>query len=693
LAWSFTNIPGVEDGLKQALHDGKTQVILSGKDIEGSNKLHRKWRRSLICKGIDRLLSGSALAGGHVEETDAISEDDEEDNQMPPSTTDANLLTPVSQPTSNFADAQSRHVDGRTLPETERIHSIPYDTSKLKLPDNIWRLFDIYFNYTHSWLPIVEKHDVLKITYSYPHDGIDISSISSGSGDHAIIWTILALASIQEASCTTSSLLAPTATSYKSSELLKISKHLIFLEQDQVELGRAQALLLHSLMQMASCHFHAAWIMLGQAVRIVLLLDNTLLSTSSNPQRAPEHLNQRIRHVLLGSFILETLLSTNLRKPPMLNSHQLERLSPLPEDSLEEWHPWEGCVGFGSQTLASSTARIPSHTLSIFNQLSKLTATLSEHLADSRVITAAAGSSILPRLDQWLAMLPPDCMLNLDSNPQLTPQKLSLHIVFQCIAASFGLPHEQHFACAEMVGLLERFTHLYGEAAIPPVLPVLLTMVTKDGQLDNLPSNVRQAIANKISTLNGIWIARYERRKSENSTTPTANTPSVTNPEPATSNQARPAADVPMNRNPGDTNWIGIPFASPSSTSLTQQFSTHNLADTSSIAETNTQSQPRSTAIQSNVPTDMGFVDTDQLQRYNSVGSLDLDALFDDFDGPERANTQPQFMQNLGFAPGADLTDILASDYGQFDPLLTAYMSGNSLGLQSNDPSRIFDPG
>lgn len=705
LAWSFANIPGVEDGLKQALQDGKTQVILSGKDIEASNKLHRKWRRSLTCKSIDRLLSGSALVGGHLEETDAISEDDEDDNQMPPSmTTDANLLTPVSQPTGNFTEPQNRPADRRTLPETDQsrlqVHSVLDGTSKLKLPDNIWRLFDIYFNYTHSWLPIVEKHDVLKITYSYPVDGVDTSVIGSGSGsgDHAVLWTILALASIQESSCTTSSLLAPTATSYKPSELLKISNYLIFLEQDCVELGRAQALLLHSLSQMASSHFDAAWLILGQAIRIALLLDATLLSTSINSQRAPEDLNRRIRHVLLGCFVLETLLSTHLRKPPMLNSYQLEHLSPVPEDSLEEWHPWEGCVGFGSQTPASSTARIPSHTLSIFNQLSKLTGTLNEYVAESKLRTAAPESGILPRLDQWLAMLPPDCVLNLESNPQLTPQKLSLHIVFQCIAASFGLPHEQQFACTEIVGLLERFTYLYGDAAVPSFFPVLFNLVTKNGHFDHLPSNARQTIASKISTLRDIWSAYYERRKSENGTTPVAYPLSTATVDPSTSGKTMIATDIPLNRDSGDSSWIGIPFASPSSTGLTQQFSSQNIADTSSIAATNrpnTQdhNQPPNTAIQSALPTEMDFVDTNQLQRFNSVGSLDLDALFDDIDGPERANTQPQFMQNLGFAPGADLTDILASDYGQFDPLLTAYMSGNTLSIQSSDPSRIFDPG
>jgi hypothetical protein len=64
------------------------------------------------------------------------------------------------------------------------------------------------------------------------------------------------------------------------------------------------------------------------------------------------------------------------------------------------------------------------------------------------------------------------------------------------------------------------------------------------------------------------------------------------------------------------------------------------------------------------------------LDAYNPGATMDLDAFFDELaslDGAENHENQPQFMQNLGFAPDADLTDVLASDYGQFDPLLSAF--------------------
>jgi len=703
LAWSFGSVPGVEDSLKQALQDGKSQGILSGKDVDGSAKLHRKWRRSWICKGIDRLLSGSSLSDDPFEEPDSITDDDEDDTHIPSSAAvETNLLTPVSQPTSNSnlrPDIYSQARDIRTAPDTIQ-NGLPFSiapggTTKLKLPDNIWRLFDIYFNYTHSWLPIVEKHDILKMTYSYPHEGLDISLTISGSGQHALLWSILALASVQEAFVADMSQTSISAAStYSPSELLSISENLTCRKHGHIELGHAQALLLQSLIQTASSKFDQAWILLGQAIRMALLLDATFLSGSFQSQRPSDQMDMRIKHVLLGCFILETLLSAYVGKSPMLDHSHLGRLVPLPENSIEEWHPWEGCLGFGSQSPASSLVRIPSHSLSIFNQLSKLIGLLSEYLSRHGVNVGASDNSILPQLDQWLVLLPPDCMLNLDSNPQFTPQKLSLHLVFQCIAASFGQPHEQHFAATEIVGLFKRFALLFGDAALPPFITVLLSMVVRFGRGDQLPSDAHRSIDGKMSILNDIWTTHGEKREVESSTTPTPHPPSTSKSDHPLSMHAGSGPDVSVSQASEESRWIGIPFTSPSSTGLTHQFSGQNLIDSSNIAGRNTSDLPSNdSTIQSALPTDIDYVDTNQLHRYNSAGSLDLDALFDDLDGPERANTHPQFMQNLGFAPGADLTDILASDYGQFDPLLTSYMSGNALGLQSSDPSRIFDPG
>jgi len=84
------------------------------------------------------------------------------------------------------------------------------------------------------------------------------------------------------------------------------------------------------------------------------------------------------------------------------------------------------------------------------------------------------------------------------------------------------------------------------------------------------------------------------------------------------------------------------------------------------------------------------------MDGYNSGAALDLDAFFDELaslDGAENRENQPQFMQNLGFAPDADLTDVFASDYGQFDPLLSAFLNPNIIAQSSIDQSRPFDSG
>jgi aminopeptidase-like protein len=62
------------------------------------------------------------------------------------------------------------------------------------------------------------------------------------------------------------------------------------------------------------------------------------------------------------------------------------------------------------------------------------------------------------------------------------------------------------------------------------------------------------------------------------------------------------------------------------------------------------------------------YEDNMHLRSYStSDQSMDLDALFDHFtaiDGTDQSGLNPQFMQNLGFAPNANLADLMASDYG-----------------------------
>jgi hypothetical protein len=57
------------------------------------------------------------------------------------------------------------------------------------------------------------------------------------------------------------------------------------------------------------------------------------------------------------------------------------------------------------------------------------------------------------------------------------------------------------------------------------------------------------------------------------------------------------------------------------------------------------------------------------LEAYDASVSGDLDSFFDELatlHGAKRLENQPQFMQNLGFAPEISMADLLATQSGQY---------------------------
>jgi len=639
-------------------------------------------------KGIDRLLSGADPASSHVEGLNASSEDEEEDSRIQQSGMgETTLLTPVSQPTGRINPSGRGSLDVyKATSSASTAGSL--NLQELKLPDNLWRLLDIYFAFTHSWFPMVEKHDILRISYSYPRDGLAITSETPAFGDHALLWGILALASIQDASVLQPSQASGSgATVHSPRDLCMIAANILSSDPDPISLGHAQAILIRALMETCSLSFYKAWISLAQAIRIVLLVDSSLLSGSAHVSTDPGV--GKLPSVLHGCFILDTLLSAKLGKIPMLTCEHMTRLGPLVADGLEEWHPWDGCAGLGPYTETIPT-RTPSHSLSIFNQLSLLAGCLNEYYLKPK--GPGKNESILSQLRSLWEKLPTACMLDWQSDSETTPQKLALHVALRCILVLFGQTQEQETAAREIATLLNRFTKLFAIITIPPFLLMLLLTITQQEDAEKLPQDVRDNIGKTISSMERVWKPPETRPESENNTTPTApkeQTSSITLSTSTAEQPPQPHA-APTNSTSDAPSWISIPFASPSSTTLTQQLSAQTLTSPDSTIP----KPPNPLAATENID----FPDPTTLQRYSSLGSLslDIDALFDDLEWPERSATQPQFMQNLGFAPGADLADILASDYGQFDPLLTAYMSGNGnvFGLQTGgDGGEIFDPG
>ncbi len=64
-----------------------------------------------------------------------------------------------------------------------------------ELPSETWHLLDVYFSYTHSWLPIIEKHDLLRTSYQYSQN-LRVG-LTAGSGENTVLWAAIAYAKFQ----------------------------------------------------------------------------------------------------------------------------------------------------------------------------------------------------------------------------------------------------------------------------------------------------------------------------------------------------------------------------------------------------------------------------------------------------------------------------------------------------------------
>jgi hypothetical protein len=95
--------------------------------------------------------------------------------------------------------------------------------------------------------------------------------------------------------------------------------------------------------------------------------------------------------------------------------------------------------------------------------------------------------------------------------------------------------------------------------------------------------------------------------------------------------------------------------------------------------------------------TSQQYIQANQGTEQNQMSAyVDLDALFDELasqDGSTHLDTQPLFMQNLGFAPDATLNDVFTADYGQYDPLLDPQLAAAIMDNTSTGKNPVFDAG
>ncbi|RAK97104.1 putative C6 transcription factor QutA [Aspergillus ibericus CBS 121593] len=542
LLWGlvFNKIQGSEEVVRALLKAANipSHLATMGKEAEGSDTLLSSWKNSIVLREIERLLTfleqpeeepGNRLGeSDSPQDAEAVLSADVLEWNLPEVLGDGRegslaVVSPIKTPTAastvrNGGVRITRDCATQTVEDTSlslgRGQRPPVEPATL-LPSNAWPLLDIYFSYTQCWFPILEKHDILRTAFRHSEDDAPIAAGSPGSGDQAALWAVLTLASIQEASISATRQLTDFSDRVNPAQLYATARSLIPGEEGH-ELGHVQALLILSLVKLGQQDWSAAWVLVGQAVRIaqMLGLHQPTVAKGNEGKSSP-----RSKHVFLGCFILETLVAMQTGQVPSLRKADLVKIGPINEDGLEEWHPWEDQTGLRPVEPSRALHRGPLHALSTFNRLTSLMCILNDLCCLKQTTSPVAPLEALERqLQLWVSALPKSYRVDLQSTPMkvASPHIFGLEMMYESVAANLSLqfalqrsdrnlpemPLKKRAteSSKRLLQLLQTYMENYSLSATCPTFGMILTVGMSEERQAPLPFELDPGLKSKLQS-------------------------------------------------------------------------------------------------------------------------------------------------------------------------------------------------
>ena len=505
---AITEVDGIEERmLNVTLKDGNnhTTGFQNVWNDEGNSEvLLEAWNKSSIARELNRLLTLSDTQAEHVKRKRTTSFFPAEKR------TDWGSSNPVDEGVNSVWNAPridiqphvqehpddlpviyddtnqhpESHFESILSPTNPRPASRNTNASPLisDLPSEAWHLLDVYFSYTHSWLPIIDKLDLLRTSYQYSQNRHDILLIGPGSGNHAALWAAIAYSKFQHRAINN----IPHAQGevaemvWTAEKMYTQARSFIPNEEGYFELGHVQALLILTLTNLGIGHLSRAWLLIGQAVRLALDLR---LHGLSDDVLAPLKPKSRDKHVFLGCFVLETLIAARLGRHPHLRSEDAERLGQVEEDGLEEWDPWTDCLSV--RKLDTGNVRSPASILSTFNRLIHVVQILNEATYISEnAKQSQQGTVLLEKLHIWSQkqsspLYFDTTAMRTDQAKSILPNQYNLHLAYFTtfsVAQLLCYDHGKQItnlepstrSARQIVALLQQHSINFGLLMVPP---------------------------------------------------------------------------------------------------------------------------------------------------------------------------------------------------------------------------------
>jgi hypothetical protein len=230
-----------------------------------------------------------------------------------------------------------------------------HDFSGQDLPRTSRLLLDLYFTYTHVWLPILDKYDLICFFHTVESSASDSNSKRECmTGKRALLSAVLALASLQhyEEPYVPERHVAPS--------MYMASQKLLFTPGEDSCLEHVQALLILVLYNVSLSHLRPAWLLLGHAGRLSIDLGLNVASTSQFGNRTWQ-----------GYLVLDTIVSALMNRDSGLRDNDWE-VPVVEETGWEEWDSWKEmniAMVHPLASMESSGDDTPARILSRFNIL------------------------------------------------------------------------------------------------------------------------------------------------------------------------------------------------------------------------------------------------------------------------------------------------------------------------------------
>ena len=557
LLWGlvFCKIQGSEDVVRALLKTANIPSHLAsmGKETEASDTLLSSFKNSAMLKDIEKMILSLEQPEEDLDKGDHVLRENDSPSDAESSALSSNALewhlpqtqvyggeamttaglSPAKTPSTTSAariplPLKSRDWGSQTM-DTEVIYDAPSQpsslrddrhTTPLKLPSNVWPLLDIYFSYTQCWFPILEKHDILRTAFRHSEDDTPVDPSSPNSGDYAALWAVLALASIQETSISETG-----ACSRKDCNVLyTTAKSLIPDESDTYEIGHVQALLILSLVKIGQHKWMASWILVGQAVRIARFSGLDLPQGQSANRNGKA--SSRTKHVLLGCFVLETLISMQIGQVPSMRKDDVTKIGLINEDGLEEWHPWEDQSGLRSgEPSRVSFHRGPLLALSTFNRLVSLMCISNEFCCLRPTAVSQELEALQRQLQHWTSALSKSYRVDLQNPVKIgSPHIFGLEMMHESVATILsthvaiqqgdenGLESSYTKRATEgsrrLLLLLQAYVENYSLAATCPTFGMILGFGTLQTTLSSeAEPELRRELEAFLFRLSAVWAA------------------------------------------------------------------------------------------------------------------------------------------------------------------------------------------